>query len=137
MRFFKTTNSSRSYKTAGLEFSFEPVGQIGGSWFGVLALEKSSAGILAGAAFPQVTELTEEEYNDEKKKPQSRSSHSYDLQAQRPPAAPVSPPAPSAAAAPESPESQIPKHQSARVEPPDELSKTEPVRPVAKPVRKP
>lgn len=83
MKFFSTSNASRQYRAGGLVFSFEPVVNIGGTWLGVLALEQSSADILAGAlpSLPQVREITEDEFNDLKKKPVSRSASSREFQA--------------------------------------------------------
>ena len=43
-RYFLTTNVSRSFTASGFSFSdFEPVGQRGGSWFGVLAVADEAA----------------------------------------------------------------------------------------------
>ena len=65
MRYFKTTNASRLYKTGGWTLEFQPYGQIGGLWYGTLAVEDdSAASALANAGFPQVTELTKEEYDE-------------------------------------------------------------------------
>lgn len=91
MKFFSTTNASRTYKVGGLVFTFEPVTNIGGSWLGVLALEQSSADILAGsiAAIPQISEITEEEYHGLKKKPMSQATLSRGFQA--PPTSPRPP----------------------------------------------
>ena len=65
MRYFHTSNASRPYSAGGLAFTFQPTGQIGGSWHGILAVESdSAASALANAAFPQVTEITEESYKE-------------------------------------------------------------------------
>lgn len=137
MRYFKTSNASRPYRAGELLFSFEPVDQVGGIWFGVLAVEDdSAASSLEGAAYPQVTPISEEEYAALKKKPLSPLSSSRESRPQ--PVLPESQPsaAPAAAAAPqESPASteEAPvsdgaadvlaalQLNSARVEPPDEL----------------
>lgn len=74
-RYFQTTNASRPYKADGFTFHFEPTAQIGGVWSGALAVEdESAASALAGAKFPQVTELTDEEFAALKKKPSQRST---------------------------------------------------------------
>lgn len=94
MKFFSTSNASRTYKAGGLVFTFEPVTNIGGSWLGVLALEQSSADILAGAAasIPQISEITEVEYEELKKKPSNQGTLSRGFQA------PPTPPRPPEAA---------------------------------------
>lgn len=72
MRYFKTTNASRRYTAGRLAFTFEPVSNIGGSWLGVLAVEdNSAASTIAAAALPQVQEISQEIFEDLKKKPQS------------------------------------------------------------------
>lgn len=92
MRYFLTTNSTRSYNTGGLSFTFEPTVLERGYWLGVLAADEPAASSLAAAAFPQVSEITESEFEAEKKKGQqpvvSRLS------------SPVLPKSPRAAAAP-------------------------------------
>lgn len=73
MRYFKTTNATRPYKAGGLSFEFEPVELIGGSsWLGILSVGEPAASVLAGVGFPQVTELTETEYDSVKKKIQEQ-----------------------------------------------------------------
>lgn len=68
-RYFKTTNASRPYKAGGLSFEFELVELLGGgSWLGVLAAEEPAASHLASANFPQVTELSQTDYDQFKKK---------------------------------------------------------------------
>jgi hypothetical protein len=80
MRYFKTSNASRPYKVGALAFNFDPVEQIGGIWSGVLVVEdNSAANTLAGAAIPQVTEITEAQYLDIKKKPTRPLSSSFEL----------------------------------------------------------
>ena len=72
-RYFQTSNATRPYQAGGLAFEFEPVELIGGSaWLGVLVADEPAASVLAGAGFPQVTELAETEYNSVKKKIQER-----------------------------------------------------------------
>ena len=73
MRYFQTSNATRPYRAGGVGFEFEPVELIGGSaWLGVLVADEPAASILAGAEFPQVTELTQTEYDSVKKKIQER-----------------------------------------------------------------
>lgn len=68
-RYFISTNASRNYSAGGITFAFEPVSLRGGSWLGVLALEEDSdANILLSAGFPQVAEINQERYENEKKK---------------------------------------------------------------------
>ena len=140
MRYFKTTNASRPYRAGGLSFSFEQLDNIGGSWLGALALEESDASSLAAEKFPQVSEITEEEYSALKKKPLNPSASSFVLQA--PPARSAQVPAqvvPSAENSPASPDSSVPiglgllpEPKSAVVEPPDELLQVETVKAPAK-----
>lgn len=68
MRYFRTTNASRRYTVGGFAFVFEPIGQIGGSWSGVLEVGDDSASTaLAAALPPQIEEITAEIYADVKK----------------------------------------------------------------------
>lgn len=68
MRYFRTTNASRRYTVGGFAFVFEPIGQIGGSWSGVLEVGNDSASTaLAAALPPQIEEITAEIYADVKK----------------------------------------------------------------------
>jgi hypothetical protein len=95
MRYFITTNASRSYSTGGFTFSdFEPVGQRGGSWLGVLAVADEAAasalasGVAAGQV-PGVDEITFERFDLLKKKGTGNSTSSTVSQrnpSQRPPA---------------------------------------------------
>lgn len=127
MRYFKTSNASRPYKVPGFAFTFEPTAQVGGVWSGVLAVaDEAAAKTLANAQFPQVTEITAEEFDEVKKKPLQRLSSSVPLSVPRseprPPApspAPVAPPV----AQPVSPQSESakPAVRSGKVNPPDEL----------------
>lgn len=68
MRYFRTSNASRQWKAGGLTFTFETTDQVGGQWFGVLAVEEPAASILKAAGYPQVTEIDEAEYSAQKKK---------------------------------------------------------------------
>ncbi len=69
MRYFLTTNALKPVAVPGYSFNFEPVGQAGGSWLGILATDdESAANILASGVNPTVGEMTEEQY-DAKKKP--------------------------------------------------------------------
>jgi len=128
MRYFRTTNASRQYRAGDIVVTFEPVDNIGGSWSGLLAADEPAASKLAGAALPQVTEITKEEYDGLKKKPPTLNPSFRD--SVRPPH-PFSPQlpvvgpavAPSAAtpsnkAAPVAPQAQV---KAAKLEVPDEL----------------
>jgi hypothetical protein len=84
MRYFKTTNASRQYKTGGLVFTFEPVANVGGSWLGVLAVGEPAASTLAAAGIPQVSEITSSEYEEAKKKSEEGSQFLRTLAAQQP-----------------------------------------------------
>lgn len=69
-RYFLNTNAQRPFVAVGHEFKFDLVGQRGGSWLGVLAVEDDSiASILAGACpGSSVEEISAEKYESEKKK---------------------------------------------------------------------
>lgn len=67
-RYFLTTNASRQYKAGGKNFSFELTQNVSASWRGVLAVaDEAAANTLAAAGIPQITEITLEEYEAEKK----------------------------------------------------------------------
>jgi hypothetical protein len=84
MRYFLTTNASLPVNTTGGSFIFEPVGQRGGSWFGVLAVaDEAAASSLVGAL--TVDEITEEHFNRVKKKT-PHSNYSTEFQSNRAPA---------------------------------------------------
>lgn len=94
MRYFLTINASRPVTTPGGTFEFEPVGQRGGSWFGVLAVDDSAASTLAGVF--GVDEITQERFEELKKKTQhssvSTEMEPNRLQRQPDPATPVQSP---------------------------------------------
>ena len=93
MRYFLTTNASLPVNTPAGSFIFEPVGQMGGSWFGVLAVaDEAAASSLVGAT--NTDEITLEHYERVKKKTQ-HSSYSTGFKA-----APVSLPGKAAEPAP-------------------------------------
>lgn len=79
MRYFLTTNVSRSFSANGFSFSdFEPVGQRGGSWFGVLAVADEAAASALAASIASgenigVDEISAEVYDIQKKKGSSNS----------------------------------------------------------------
>lgn len=94
MRYFLTTNASLPVNTPAGSFIFEPVGQRGGSWFGVLAVaDDAAASSLVGAL--TVDEITEEHFNRVKKKTQ-HSNYSTEFLSNPAPVLP-SPPAPDVA----------------------------------------
>lgn len=68
MRYFCSTVATRPVTVGDRTFNFEPMALRGGQWFGVLALEESDASILSEANLPQVGEISEERFFDEKKK---------------------------------------------------------------------
>lgn len=91
MRYFQTSNASRQYYFGGLAVSFEPIDQIGGSWLGLLAVEQNSTADIIAAALPQnpqVTEISQEEYDALKKKPLTPSA-SYKALPEPPSPAPL------------------------------------------------
>ena len=68
-RYFLTINASHPYIAGGLTFVFEPVQNRGGSWLGVLAVEEdSAASALAAAHLFGVEEITDERFENLKKK---------------------------------------------------------------------
>lgn len=88
MRYFACTAANRTYSAGGQPFVFELVGPRGGSWLGILAVEEPAASTLAAADIPQIGEISEERYNDEKKKLTNGSGHfqaSEHLSIQEPP----------------------------------------------------
>lgn len=139
MRFFKTSNASRTYNTAGFNFSFDPIEQVGGVWLGLLAVEDDfTASNLAKAAIPQIKEITLEDYEALKKKPlatQSSFIESRPSPAQYPPQAVIVEPAKrvplSETPKKEAPAEKLVEITSAIVTPPVELELTE-VKPVKK-----
>ncbi len=67
-RYFLTSTASKPLVVGGKSFVFEPVGNWGGSWFGVLATDdESDAIILAGAGHPCLEEISFEHYDAKKK----------------------------------------------------------------------
>lgn len=71
MRYFLASGPRQSVvlTVAGRAFTFEPVGNWGGSWFGVLATDDpSDANILAAGASHQLEEITLEQYEAKKKR---------------------------------------------------------------------
>lgn len=67
-RYFLTTTARRPIEAAGKSFVFEPVGQWGGSWLGVLATDdESDANILASCSPTTVEEITFDQYDAKKK----------------------------------------------------------------------
>lgn len=68
MRYFLTTLALAPVTAGGKSFKFEPVGQWGGSWLGVLAVDdESDANILAGACDHTLEEITFTQYDAKKK----------------------------------------------------------------------
>jgi hypothetical protein len=68
MRYFLTTTARRPVVAAGKSFTFEPVGQWGGSWLGVFACaDEADANILAEACSNTLEEITFEQYDAKKK----------------------------------------------------------------------
>lgn len=69
MRYFINTNAGRPLEVGGRSFTFESVGQRGGSWLGVLAVdEESAANILANCGVHGVEECPHLTYDSLKKK---------------------------------------------------------------------
>lgn len=86
MRYFLTTNASRSFTTGGFTFSnFEPVGQRGGSWLGVLevadeAASSALAAAIQGGAVSGIDEINAERYDILKKKGSASSTNLIESQ---------------------------------------------------------
>jgi hypothetical protein len=94
MRYFLTTNASRQYKAGGRVYVFELTQHVGATWRGVLAVaDEAAASTLAAAGIPQVQEITEEQYEAQKKTlhPISSSKFSESL---HPPVPSLPPPGP-------------------------------------------
>lgn len=73
MKYFKTGNASRLYKKDKLTFEFERISYQSGSWLGVLAEPDEERAEVLISYGPPVKEITETEYNELKKKPNSTS----------------------------------------------------------------
>lgn len=131
MRYFQTSNASRPYRVGNDIFTFEPAFQVGGNWHGVLAVEESAASSLAAGKFPQVKEISAEEYDAAKKKPLPPNSSFFELRQSSPKPAPlrpesvIAPSAPSSVAKTELATANASpakvEVRTARVEPPQEL----------------
>lgn len=68
MRYFLTMLADRPVVAGGKAFNFEPVGNRGGSWLGVLAVDdESDANSLAGSASHTLEEISLEQYEVKKK----------------------------------------------------------------------
>lgn len=82
MRYFLTTNASRSFVASGFTFAdFEPVGQRGGSWLGVLEVADDAASSALTAAIAEgkltgIDEISAERYDMLKKKGSGSSTSS-------------------------------------------------------------
>lgn len=68
MRYFISTVATRPVVVGDRTFNFEPMALRGGQWFGVLALDEPDASILSACGLPQIGEISEERFLDEKKK---------------------------------------------------------------------
>jgi hypothetical protein len=67
-RYFQTNCARKAFQAGGRGFVFEPVGNWGGSWFGVLATDdESEASILAAACGGTLEEISFEQYDAKKK----------------------------------------------------------------------
>lgn len=74
MRYFTTTNASRRYRAGDYAFTFDPVENIGGTWFGMLSVSDEEGAAIAAALIPQIAEVTAEEFELLKKKPPQPNS---------------------------------------------------------------
>ena len=68
MRYFLNTSAAKPAAVGGYEIAFELVGLRGGSWLGIVALGEPEATVLASARWPDTDEITEELYQNQKKK---------------------------------------------------------------------
>jgi hypothetical protein len=90
MRYFLTTNASRSFTTGGFAFSkFEPVGQRGGSWLGVLevadeAASSALAAAIQGGTVSGIDEISVERFDTLKKKGSASSTTLIESQQRSP-----------------------------------------------------
>lgn len=70
-RYFQSPVVNRPLLVGGQSFIFEPCEPMGGSWLGVLALDEPGASILgdyAAGGTPTCWEITQEQYDNAKKK---------------------------------------------------------------------
>lgn len=67
-RYFQSSTVSRAVSCSAGSFIFEPSVPMGGSWLGVLAVDEPTASKLAAELPEMVWEISEETYNDIKKK---------------------------------------------------------------------
>lgn len=140
MRYFRTSNASRQYRTGDIAVTFEPLENTGGNWSGLLAVDDdANASKIVAANLPQITEITKEEYEGLKKKP-AHTSGSFQDSPMPPPAS--SPPVRVAggAAPPRSTSSPAPattkvELKSAKLDVPDELKEVAPTKPKPKPAK--
>lgn len=69
MRYFLNTSTLKPITVGGYSFEFEPVGLRGGSWLGVLAVaDPAAASALASICGGTIDEISEQKYQQEKKK---------------------------------------------------------------------
>lgn len=89
-RFFQTSNASRRYRAGGLSLSFELTENVGGTWRGVLATDDESvASTLLAAGHPQIQEITQEQYEAQKKTLHGTGFSSFKALPQPPPPPPA------------------------------------------------
>ncbi len=70
-RYYHTDNASRAVRTGGLEFIFEPTELRAGAWSGILSTEDEAAQVVLSSLVSvdgPIREITEEEFNLQKKK---------------------------------------------------------------------
>jgi hypothetical protein len=83
-RYFKSFGAGRPLELGGRSFVFEPVMPMGGGWLGVLVeTDEVSASILSSNA-DRVSEITEAQYNELKKKRSGRGTTPASRQSQTP-----------------------------------------------------
>lgn len=73
-RFFKTGNATRPYKKDGLIFEFEPLVYASGTWIGALEEGREERAEIIASYGPPVSEISEAEFLDLKKK-LNKNSH--------------------------------------------------------------
>jgi hypothetical protein len=73
--YFKTSNANRSYRVGGKVIWFEPTLALAGTKLGVFSTDSKEIALGLGNYSPTVTNITEEEYEAEKKRDPSNGSN--------------------------------------------------------------
>jgi len=73
IRYFRTSNATRPYRAGGFEVYFEPIGRVNGTLHGLFRTYNKELADTLIKDNAQVSELSAEEYESVKKKPNSLS----------------------------------------------------------------